>query len=59
MKTKEVYVGQEVAMERTPKNRLGTIVAIKNKMVEVMIWDTTYVAVYGIKALVEYESNKG
>lgn len=54
MKTKEAYVGQEVAMASTPRTRLGAIVAIRNKMADVKVGDTTHVAVYGIKALVEY-----
>jgi len=56
MKTKEVFVTQEVAMSNTPKSHLGTIVSIKDsETVIVQFTGTESTAAYGIKVLVEYK----
>lgn len=54
MKIKDVYVGQEVAMGHSPHTRLGIIVGITKKMVDVRVGNTQHVATYGTKVLVEF-----
>jgi len=60
MKVKEIYIGQEVARAGTPKIRLGTVVGIMKKMVDIKLGTGEHVAVYGAKVLVKYvESRNG
>ena len=58
MKDKEAYVGQPVAMTISPRRQLGTIVAIAGKIAHVSIGNVEgaeqYIALYGLKVLVEY-----
>lgn len=58
MKPKEVYIGQPVALVRSPDEMLGTVVGIKKKMVEVKLNGNTGTQQYGVKVLTAYKGGK-
>ena len=54
MKIKQVYMGQPVALDRSPGELLGTVIAIKKKIVKVRLRGIAGTQQYGIKVLVGY-----
>lgn len=55
MNIKEIYMGQPVALIRSPGEMLGTVVSIKKKMVGVKLRDSDSIQNYGIKVLIAYK----
>lgn len=58
MKLKEVYIGQPVALDRSPDEMLGTVMGIKKKMVDVQLKDNTATQQYGVKVLTAYKGGQ-
>ena len=55
MKIKQVYIGQPVALARSPGEMLGAVIGIKKKMVEVKLNGNTGTQQYGVKVLAMYK----
>lgn len=55
MKIKQAYIGQPVALDRSPGDFLGTVAAIKKHgIVEVKLKDNTHTDHYGVRVLTAY-----
>lgn len=58
MKLKQAYIGQPVALARSPNLMLGTVIGIRKKMVEVKLNGNTGTQKYGAKVLAAYKGGK-